>query len=93
MTALIVGGDKVNKFENYLKQRGYQSVDHWSGRKPSDCHKTLPKSTELIVLMVDYLNHGMAFRIKKMAEILNVPVVYTSHSIADLDSAFRKLIH
>jgi hypothetical protein len=60
MTALIVGGDYVKPIKKIIAGKGVRRIEHWDGRKPSDLRKTFPKDTRLVILLCDYLNHGLA---------------------------------
>jgi hypothetical protein len=84
MAALIVGGDRIERYRSYLHEKGFSRVTHWSGRKQSDCRREIPGDTRLIVMMVDQINHGFASRIRKTADARNLPVVFCRRSIEQL---------
>jgi hypothetical protein len=84
MAALIVGGDRIERYRSYLHEKGFSRVRHWSGRKQSDCRREIPGDTRLIVMMVDQINHGFASRIRKTADARNLPVVFCRRSIEQL---------
>jgi len=87
MAALIVGGDRVGNFKDYLVQQGYVPVRHWTGRNQSECHRTIPIDTRVVVLMVDQVNHGLARKIRRAADEMAVPVVFSRRSVGQLSSA------
>jgi hypothetical protein len=87
MAALIVGGDKVGPYKDFLATLGYQPVRHWSGRKPSACHRPIPLDTRVVVVMVDQVNHGLARKIRRVADDMAVPVVFSKRSLGQLSSA------
>jgi len=87
MAALIVGGDRVGTYKDFLAERGYGPVRHWSGRKQSECHRTIPIDTRVVVVMVDYVNHGLARKIRRSADEMDVPVVFSRRSVGQLSSA------
>lgn len=87
MAALIVGGDRVGPYKDFLAQRGFEPVRHWSGRNQSECHRPIPLDTRVIVLMVDQVNHGLARKIRRVADTMAVPVVFSKRSIGQLDNA------
>lgn len=91
MSVLIVGGDKVNSFTRTLSEAGFQSFRHWNGRKAGDHHQTIPKDTELIVLVVDQVNHGMAAKIRSEADTLGLPIIFSPRSRARLDQQLSRL--
>lgn len=84
MTVLIVGGDNVASFTQFLSHAGFSDFQHWSGRKAGDHHQRMPLDTSLVVLLVDQVNHLMATKVKDEAFARNVPVVYTPRSRARL---------
>lgn len=91
MAALIVGGDRVAPYKDFLASRGFAPVRHWSGRKPGTCHRPIPLDTRVVVLMVDQVNHGLARRIRRVAEGMAVPVVFSRRSVGQLGDALSGL--
>jgi len=87
MSALIVGGDRVDTYKDFLAQQGFGPVRHWSGRKQSECHRSIPVDTRVVVVMVDFINHGLAKKIRRAADDMSVPVVFSRRSIGQLSSA------
>ncbi|PKO88108.1 MAG: dihydroorotate dehydrogenase [Betaproteobacteria bacterium HGW-Betaproteobacteria-10] len=87
MSALIVGGDRVGPYRDFLASQGFGPVRHWCGRKPGACHRIIPVDTRVIVVMVDQINHGLARKIRKVAEEMAVPVVFSKRSVGQLGSA------
>lgn len=87
MAALIVGGDRVGTYKDFLVQQGYEPVRHWSGRKQSECHRTIPVDTRVVVVMVDYVSHGLARKIRRSAGDMDVPVVFSRRCVGQLSNA------
>jgi len=87
MSALIVGGDRVGPYRDYLVGQGFGPVRHWTGRKQSECHRSIPVDTRVVVVMVDFINHGLARKIRRAADDMAVPVVFSRRSIGQLSSA------
>ena len=90
MAVLIVGGDHISNIRDFLSIKGYETINHWTARRSSDCHKVIPKNTQLIVVLTDYLNHGMAKRLRKDANQLGLPMVFSKNSVSDLSHAFHR---
>lgn len=84
MAALIVGGDKVASYREFLVTQGYAPVRHWTGRMPGECHRSIPLDTRLVVVMVDQVNHGLARKIRRSAAAMAVPVVFCRRSLGQL---------
>jgi hypothetical protein len=90
MSVLIVGGDRVNTYKEYLQTQGLGPVLHWNGRKNSDCHRSLPASTRLVVILVDQINHMLAIKLRRTADDLDLPVVFSRRSIGQLDQLISR---
>lgn len=90
MTTLFVGGDRINTYKTFLQQQGFGPVLHWNGRKNSECHRTIPASTRLVVILVDQVNHMLAIKLRRVADELQLPVVFSRRSIGQLDEAISR---
>ncbi|MCG2577917.1 DUF2325 domain-containing protein [Dechloromonas sp. XY25] len=91
MAALIVGGDRVDSFRDSLARQGYAPVHHWSGRKPGECHRAIPVDTKVVVVVVDQINHGLARKIRRAADDMAVPVVFSKRSLGQLSAGLACL--
>jgi hypothetical protein len=91
MAALIVGGDRVDSFRDYLVGQGYGPVRHWSGRKPGECHRSIPVDTRVVVVIVDQINHGLARKIRRVAHDLSVPVIFSKRSLGQLSGLLASI--
>lgn len=89
MTVLIVGGDCISSITKYLTQNGYDRILHWDARRNGDTHRYMPQNTRLVVILINFLNHGMARKIKRNAELLGVPVLYSKNSASELSQVFK----
>lgn len=96
MTVLIVGGDRISSITKYLNQNGYDKIKHWDARRNGDTHRFMPQSTRLVVILINFLNHGMARKIKREAEQLGIPILFSKNSASELSQAFavdKNVIH
>lgn len=91
MSALIIGGDRVASYKDWLAARGYFPVRHWNGRKQSECHRRIPADTTLVVVLVDQVNHGLAKKARREADGMKVPVLFSRRSVGQLDAALAAL--
>lgn len=91
MTALIIGGDRIDTYKEYLVAQGFGPVLHWSGRNNSACHRKIPQRTRLVVILVDQVNHRLAIKMRQIADDRDLPVVFSRRSIAQLDQAIGRL--
>lgn len=91
MAALIVGGDRVGTYKDFLAEKGFEPVRHWSGRKQSECHRSIPVDTRVIVVLVDYVNHGLARKIRQAAGDMEVPVVFSRRSVGQMSATLANI--
>lgn len=87
MAVLIVGGDRINSYREFLAARGYADIRHWPGRKNSFCHREIPRDTRLIVVFVDQVNHALAWKVRRQAGERALPIVFSRRSLAQLGTA------
>lgn len=90
MTTLIIGGDRIKPYKEYLTAQGLGPVLHWSGRKKGESHRTIPFATRLVVIMVDQVNHGLSTKTRRIADDMNLPVVFSTRSIDQLRKAVSR---
>ena len=82
MSILIVGADHLG---NIAKKLGYHSLTHIKGRKNINRRNLkIPKRTDLIVVMTDYVGHNLACYIRELARNQSVPVIFSKRSWAYL---------
>ena len=91
--ALIIGGDRVDRYKSYLHERGYASVTHWDGRRNSECHRRLPQALDLVVILVDQVSHGLLYKMRRQADERSLPVIYTQRSVTQLAKALDSRPH
>lgn len=90
MTTLIVGGDRVNTYREFLLSQGLGPVLHWNGRNNSECHRKIPARTRLMVILVDQVNHRLAIKMRRIAGDMDLPVIFSRRSIVQLDEAIAR---
>lgn len=90
MTTLIVGGDHIDTYRDFLSENGYGPVLHWKGRKPGERLRSIPRRTRLVVIMVDQVSHSLAIKMRRTASELDLPVVFTKRSINQLGKALER---
>lgn len=80
MAALIVGGDNIESIRDELQAQGIHQVTHWTGRKHVGKSQVIPRNIELVVVLVNFVNHSLSVRVKKEAKRLRLPVIYSRNS-------------
>lgn len=76
MRALIVGGDQITTARRELQASGYHDIIHWDGRKCSDLRRAIPGGLDRIVIMLGYVSHNLARRVKDSARARHIPVAF-----------------
>ncbi|MDC7690544.1 DUF2325 domain-containing protein [Vogesella indigofera] len=76
MRAMIIGGDKVETTRRALQASGYADVLHWSGRKSGDLKREFPARVAHMVIILDYVNHNLAKRMRLIARARQISVAY-----------------
>ncbi len=79
MNLLIVGGDSADVFRQRTADRTSR-VEHWSGRKRRDLVRTIPTTTEAVVVVLDRVSHALAKRVRGEASRRGVPVYFLKRS-------------
>lgn len=81
MTILIVGADDLGSIGDKLKECGVTKICHVTGRSCSD-RKSCPiaQSVQLVLILTDYINHGTARNVKKVAKAKGIPLIYAKRS-------------
>jgi hypothetical protein len=92
MSILIIGGDKISKISELLLELGATSTEHWDSRKNSTSHKSIPKNTDAIIMLTDYLKHNSMHHFKKCAKKQNIPCICTRRGSAAVTQEFTKFL-
>lgn len=88
---LIIGGDKIDTIKDFLnKIIGGNSVIHWDGRNVRVTHKIIPKDTNHILLITDFLNHNTMYHFKKEAKRKNIPLICSKRSINSIHQSYEQ---
>ena len=91
MAILVVGGDSVQAITQRARTHGNTSIEHWSGRKPRDLTKSIPKNTEAVVVVLDRISHALARKVRTEASRRGLPVVFQKRG-RRIDSMARPLL-
>lgn len=88
---LIIGGDKIDTIKDFLnKKTGENSVVHWDGRNVRVTDKKIPKDTNHILLITDFLNHNTMYYFKKEAKRKNIPLICSKRSINSIYESYEQ---
>jgi len=90
MTVLIVGGDYLGKIPERLKELGFSQIQHLSGRKVNHIEAELPHSVDVVLVLVDYINHPLACKIKREAQRRGVKALFARRSWSHISQVLQK---
>src|SRR5574341_622094 len=80
MSVLIVGGDHLGSIPKELDKLGVNEVKHLTGRSGQKIRDGIPETMDFIIMLCDFVNHNLAYKIKNFAENRGIPVVYAKRS-------------
>lgn len=78
--ALVISGDRIAGIKQVLHAHGIDKIEHKTGRKPGDTQRDLPNHVAMIVLVTAWLNHAMMYRVKHLAQLRGLTLLYTKNS-------------
>ncbi len=79
---LVIGGDHLGSIASNLEGLGYKSIQHVKGR--TEKRVDIPAGTELVLVLVDYVNHNLARWVKDQAKARKLPIVFSRRSWSDI---------
>ncbi len=94
MNALIVGGDNLGTIPDRLHKKGFDNIEHISGRKgwgKKDSILLRSGRADLVIVFVDFLSHRVAKSAKEIIRELDANVIYTKRSWSHLEDQFEKI--
>ncbi|WP_077369346.1 DUF2325 domain-containing protein [Anaerosalibacter sp. Marseille-P3206] len=91
MSVLVVGGDYLGNIEDNLKENGFNQITHISGRKKKQKTYKIPKNTDVVLILTDYINHQTCKSIKKQLKNYDTKIGYCKRSWSSIDETLREL--
>ena len=88
-SVLVVGGDQINAIKKVLINHGAERINHWSGLKSADCHKVIPQDTKMIVLITNWINHSITYKVKRNAVKRGIQVIYVTNGTQALSNHLK----
>ena len=80
MSIVVVGGDKIGNIIQKLSENGFSEIQHISGRKPADKKFKISYETDLVLVLVDFINHSLMNTIKKESKKYGVQITFSKRS-------------
>ena len=87
MSILIVGGDNIEIINCNLCKNGYCVAKHISGRKHSHQCIEIPKNVDVVLVLIDYVSHGVSNHIKKESKRLGIRTVFAKRAWSSVESS------
>lgn len=92
MSVMIVGADHLGNMRKYLKEYGITQIEHICGRKTADRKRVdIPRETSLVVVLVDFVNHGTAKHIKEQAKNQGIRTIFAQRSWCSLQQQLDRI--
>ena len=92
MSVLIVGGDHLGSIPKELDKIGVDEVKHLTGRSGQKIHDGIPETMDFIILLCDFVNHNLAYKIRKFAGDKEIPIIYAKRSWSLIYPKIRKIV-
>ncbi|TVL99347.1 MAG: dihydroorotate dehydrogenase [Candidatus Brocadia sp. WS118] len=80
MSVIIVGGDHLGSIPKELDKIGITEIQHLTGRTGQKMRGKIPEKVDFIILLYDFVNHNLAYKVKKLAINRNIPIIYAKRS-------------
>ncbi len=81
MSIVVIGADYLGIIEKNLYSLGIKELTHIDGRKVQNQNKiNIPKKTDFVLVLTDYVNHNTAKMIKEVARTKDIPLVFSKRS-------------
>ena len=91
MSLLVVGGDRLGKIRENLKERGFDKIMHVTGRKEREKLYTIPENTDMVLVLTDFVNHQMYKAIKKQVKSGETKILYSKRSWVCIDETLNSM--
>ncbi|MCT8978809.1 DUF2325 domain-containing protein [Clostridium sp. CX1] len=92
MSILLVGADRLGNITDKLRESGFSSIEHISGRKSNDKKIKIPEKTDLILVLVDYVGHGLTEFIKRESKRTGIKIAFSKRSWTHMEKTIQGYI-
>ena len=89
---MLIGADRLGNISGLLRQRGFSSHVHITGRNPSaqrGCGRL--EGTKLMILFTDFVGHNVMRKFRRLAKANAIPFVACRRSVVSVSKALDKL--
>ncbi|MCE7910623.1 MAG: dihydroorotate dehydrogenase [Candidatus Brocadia sp.] len=80
MSVIIVGGDHLGSIPRELDKIGITEIQHLTGRGGQKMRGKIPENVDFIILLYDFVNHNLAYKVKRLAVNRKIPIIYAKRS-------------
>ncbi len=84
---LIIGGDHLGSIDQNLRQLGFRAIKHVKGR--NERRVDIPADTEMVVVLIDYVNHNLARWVKQQAKARGLPIIFSRRSWSSICTSLQ----
>ncbi|BBW98848.1 MULTISPECIES: DUF2325 domain-containing protein [Geobacillus] len=88
---LVVGADHLGNISDKLADSGFREIIHISGRKVNMVRQDIPEHVDAILVMIDYVNHNLAKKVKEKAKSKDKPIYFARRSWSSIHSVIQQL--
>lgn len=92
MSILLVGGDKLGNIKEKLTEKGFEDIEHVTGRKKSDKRIKIPEKTDLFLVLVDYVGHKLSQTIKEQSKKYDLRIAFSKRSWTCMEKTIQRCI-
>lgn len=87
MSIVVVGGDRIKRIEKKLYEKGFQEINHITGRKKNDIKQVIVENTDYVLVLTDYIGHTLSKNIKKKSKEQEVKVIFARRSWSSIEES------
>lgn len=90
MSVLLIGGDRIESITRKLKENGFNDIEHVSGRKHGNRKLKINPKTDLVLVLVDFVEHNLVEIVKKESKKIGVRVEFSKRSWTSIESSIQQ---
>lgn len=92
MSILVVGGDNLGNITQKLMDTGFSDIYHVSGRKYGDRKFKIPCKTDLVLVLIDYIDHTLMNIIKKESKRQGMNITFSKRSWVHIENNIQSYV-
>lgn len=92
MSVLVIGGDNLGSLMQQLRIKGFEEINHVSGRKKRDRKVSIPNNTDLVLILTDYVGHQLTKQIKESTKDSKAEIMYSKRSWTHMEKGIEEFL-